>query len=195
MDVEAGSLSSGEIAVIARRIDRPVVLVGMMGCGKSTVGRKLATLLGFAFVDADDEVARAARMPIPEIFATFGEDGFRDGERRVIARLIGEAGARTVIATGGGAFADAQTRALMLERALVVWLDCEIDTLLDRVARKDSRPLLREGDPRQILTRLDAQRRPAYAEAHLRVTSDAGPHQRTLAALLRALATHQQGQA
>lgn len=187
MDVEAASLSAGEIAAIGRRIDRPLVLVGLMGCGKSTLGRKLAGLLGFEFVDADDEIERAARMTIPEIFETYGEDGFRDGERRVIARLIEQAGARMVIATGGGAFVDPRTRALILERAIAIWLDCDVDTLLERVSRKDSRPLLRQGDPREILTRLGAERRPAYAEAPIRVESSATPHQRTLVAILRAL--------
>ncbi|MET0250940.1 MAG: shikimate kinase [Novosphingobium sp.] len=188
MDVEAASLSAGEIGAIARRIDRPLVLVGMMGSGKSTVGRKLASVLGFAFVDADDAIEEAAAMPIADIFSRYGEAYFRDGERRVLARVIEEAGPRQVIATGGGAFADPRTRALILERAIAIWLDCDVDTLVERTARKDTRPLLRQGDPHAILTRLLAERGPAYAEAQLRVESRGGPQQRTLVAILRALA-------
>jgi shikimate kinase len=188
MDVGVASLSAGEIAAIAQRIDRPLVLVGMMGSGKSTLGRKLAHVLGFDFVDADDEIAAAARMTIPEIFETYGEDGFRDGERRVMARLIGGGAQRRVIATGGGAFVDPRTRALILDQAIAIWLDCDIDTLLERLGRKDTRPLLRQGDPREIVTRLSEQRRPAYAEAQIRVECRPGPQQRTLLAILEALA-------
>jgi shikimate kinase len=187
MDVEAASLSAGEIGAIARRIDRPLVLVGMMGSGKSTLGRKLAHVLGFEFVDADDEIEQAARMTIPEIFEAYGEDGFRDGERRVMARLMDEASARRVIATGGGAFLDPRTRALILAKSIAIWLDCDVETLLERLSRKDTRPLLREGDPREIVTRLSEQRGPFYAEAPIRVESRSGPHQRTLTAILRAI--------
>jgi shikimate kinase len=189
MDVEAALLSAGEIADIARRIDRPLVLVGMMGCGKSTIGRKLANALGFDFVDADDEVEAAAQMSISEIFDAYGEGGFRDGERRVIARLIEQGGPQRVIATGGGAFVNPQTRALVLDRATAIWLDCDVDTLLERVSRKDTRPLLREGDPRATLERLLRERGPAYAEAPIRVVGRTGPHHRTMNAILRALDT------
>jgi shikimate kinase len=187
MDVEAASLSAGEIAAIARRVDRPLVLVGMMGAGKSTLGRKLAGVLGFDFVDADDAIVDAARMSISEIFDSYGEAYFRDGERRVIARLLEDGSRRKVIATGGGAFADPRTRALILERGIAVWLDCDLDTLVERVSRKDTRPLLRQGDPRAILARLIEERGPAYAEAPIRVASRTGPHQRTLAAVLKEL--------
>jgi shikimate kinase len=133
MDHDSAPLSMAEIARIARRLDRPVVLVGMMGVGKTTVGRKLASLLD-VFVDADEEIERAAQMPIPEIFATYGEPYFRSGERRVIARLLDGAtpARRKVLATGGGAFVDAETRALILDKAVSVWLDSDIDTLVER---------------------------------------------------------------
>jgi len=188
MDHDApASLTPAEIEVLARRIDRPVVLVGLMGVGKSSVGRKLAGLLHMPFVDADEEIERAAQMSIPEIFATYGEPYFRDGERRVIARLLDgpEAQRRKVIATGGGAFVNAETRALILRDGIAVWLDSDVDTLLERVGRKDNRPLLKDGDPREILTRLKTEREPAYAQAPIHVTSTSGPHSRTVAKVLK----------
>ena len=174
MTIDAPPLSDAEIRRLVERLDRPVVLVGMMGVGKSTVGRKLAALLGLGFRDADDEIEEAAQMSVTEIFERFGEDYFRDGERRVIARLI-ESGP-AVIATGGGAFVQQETRALILERGIAVWLDSDVDTLIERVGRKDTRPLLRGGDPREIVTKLKAEREPAYAEAPIHVSSGAGPH-------------------
>ena len=184
MEVDETSLSGDEIAALARRIDRPVVLVGIMGVGKSSVGRKLAQLLHLNFMDADDEIETAAQMSIPEIFATYGEPFFRDGERRVIARLIGTGG-RAIIATGGGAFCNSETRALILDNAIAVWLDSEVDTLLERVARKDNRPLLQMGDPREVLTRLRAEREGDYSQAHIHVKSTSGPHNRTVTKVLR----------
>ena len=124
-------------------------------------------------------------MSIAEIFEQFGEAYFRDGERRVIARLVD--GERKIIATGGGAFANPETRALILERAIAVWLDCDLETLLERVSRKNSRPLLRQGDPREILTRLKAERESAYAQAPIHVTSASGPQMRTVGRLLKGL--------
>ena len=188
MEVEAATPSPREIETLAARIKRPLVLIGLMAVGKSTVGRKLAALLQFGFVDADEEIEKAAQMTIPEIFETYGEPYFRSGERRVIARLIDEAqNGRTVLATGGGAFADAETRALILERGIAIWLDSDVDTLLERVSRKANRPLLKGGDPRATLERLKAERGPAYAEAPIRVESRAGPHQRTVLAILAEL--------
>ena len=183
-------LSHGEIETIVRRIDRPIVLVGMMGVGKSSVGRKLAATLGCSFVDADEEIEAAAGMTIPEVFEAHGEGYFRDGERRVIARLIKDGAGRDqgghgVIATGGGAFCNAETRALILDQAIAVWLDSDIDTLVERTSRKDNRPLLRQGDPREILTRLREQRRPAYSQAPIHVVSSNGPHGRTVQSVLR----------
>jgi shikimate kinase len=174
-----------DLAAIAARITRPVVLVGLMGVGKSTVGRKLAAQLHRDFVDADEAIVEAAQLSIPEIFEQFGEPYFRDGERRVIARLIEEG--HGVIATGGGAFVDPSTRALILERAIAVWIDCDIDTLVERTARRNTRPLLRNGDPKEILTRLAAERAPFYAEAPIRVMSENGPHADTARAILEAI--------
>jgi shikimate kinase len=175
----------GALSAIAARITRPVVLVGLMGVGKSTVGRKLAAMLGRDFVDADDAIAEAAQRSIPEIFETFGEAHFRDGERRVIARLIDER--HGVIATGGGAFVDPATRAAVLEKGIAVWIDCDIDTLVERTARRGNRPLLKQGDPKQILTRLAGEREPFYRQAHLRVVSENGPHADTARAIIEAI--------
>lgn len=183
MDHDETELSTTEIAALARRIDRPVVLVGMMGTGKSSIGRRLAALLHLPFVDADEAIEEAAQLTIAEIFERHGEAAFRDGERRVIARLMD--GGRKVIATGGGAFVNPETRALILSKAITVWLDADIDTLVERTARKDTRPLLRQGDPREILTRLREERRPAYAEAPIHITSGRGPQSRTVARVLK----------
>ena len=174
-----------DVAALAARLARPVVLVGLMGAGKSTVGRKLAALLNRDFVDADDAITEAAQLSIPEIFEQFGEPYFRDGERRVIARLIEEG--HGVIATGGGAFVDPSTRALILERAVAVWIDCDVATLVERTARRNTRPLLRGGDPHEILTRLAAERAPFYAEAPIRVVSENGPHADTARAIIEAI--------
>lgn len=174
MTLDAPSLSDAEIRKLVERLDRPVVLVGMMGVGKSTVGKKLAALLHLEFCDADDAIEEAAQMTVSEIFERFGEAYFRDGERRVIARLIDSGPA--VIATGGGAFAQQDTRKLILERGLAVWLDADVETILDRVKRKDTRPLLRNGDPREVVARLKAEREPFYAEAPIHVSSSTGPH-------------------
>lgn len=189
MDLETPQLSPQDVARIVRRIERPVVLVGMMGVGKSTVGRKLATMMHAPFIDADDEIERAAQMSIPDIFANYGEPYFRDGERRVIARLLNEGASRgrMALATGGGAFCDAETRELILDKAIAVWLDCDINTLVERTARKDSRPLLRQGDPREILTRLRDERAPFYAQAPIHVMSGNAPHQHTALRILKAI--------
>jgi shikimate kinase len=146
-------------------------------------------LLGLPFVDADEEIELAAQMTIPEIFAQYGEPYFRSGERRVIARLVGEGSRadRKVLATGGGAFVDPETRALVRERAISIWLDSDIDTLIERVGRKDNRPLLRNGDPREILTRLRDERRPFYEQADLHIISGVQPHQVTAHRILKAI--------
>lgn len=173
---------------LARRIDRPIVLVGMMGVGKSSVGRRLAAALACDFADADDAIEESAQMTISEIFDQFGEDYFRDGERRVIARLLDGAGCRKVIATGGGAFCNEVTRALILDKAIAVWLDSDLDTLVERTARKNNRPLLSQGNPREILGRLRDERAPAYAQAPIHVLSGKGPHSETVNMVLKGIA-------
>lgn len=185
-DKPGSAPSSGQTAC---RVARPIVLVGMMGVGKSSVGRKLASALGLPFADADDEIATAAHMPIPEIFARFGEAHFRDGERRVIARLL-ENGPM-VIATGGGAFVQPDTRAMILDKGLSVWLDCALEPLIERVRRNNRRPLLQGGDIREIVTRLKAEREPAYAQANIHVSSSTGPQSETVSRILEALSQWQ----
>ena len=157
----------------ARRLARPAVLVGLMGAGKTTVGRRLAAALAAPFVDSDEAVEAAARMSVAEIFETLGEPAFREGERRVIARLLDET--PQVVATGGGAFMNAETRSLIRDRgAVTVWLRADLDTLHARVGRRGGRPLLASGDPREILARLIRERHPVYAEADIVVDSAAG---------------------
>jgi shikimate kinase len=167
-------------------LDRSIVLVGLMGVGKSTVGRRLAKRLGVPFADSDEEIERAADRSITEIFEDYGEESFRDGERRVIARLI--EGPPKVIATGGGAFLHPQTRALILERCIAVWLDADPEVLAERVSRRDQRPLLRGKSPLPVLESLASVRNPIYGEAHLRVRSQPAPHERAVERILTALA-------
>ena len=167
------------------KIARPIVLIGLMGVGKSTVGRRLAQRLRLPFVDADSEIESAAGMTINEIFSRFGEAHFRDGERRVIARLID--GAPKVVATGGGAFLNSDTRRLILERALAVWLDADPEILAQRVKKRDTRPLLRDRDPLEVLRELARVRNPVYALAPVHVTSHDAPHEATVEAILEAL--------
>ncbi len=169
-------------------VDRPIVLVGLMGAGKSTIGRRLAAALDLPFVDADEEIERAAGLPVAEIFARHGEPEFRRGERRVIERLL--QGPPHVLATGGGAFMDPHTRALVRAHATSVWLRADIDVLMRRVEKRDTRPLLRGGDPRAVMERLMAERYPAYAEADLTVDSNNAPHGAAVALVLKALAQH-----
>ena len=157
----------------------------MMGVGKSTVGRRLAHRLHLPFVDADEAVEAAADMTIQEMFDRYGEAAFRDGERRVIARLI--EGERKVVATGGGAFIQPDTRALILDKAVAVWLHADIDILVERVSRKEGRPLLRNRDPRAVLTELATVRNPFYAMAPIHVLSSATPHEATVDKILEAL--------
>jgi shikimate kinase len=165
---------------------RTVVLIGLMGAGKSSVGRRLAETLGAVFRDSDDEIVAAAGMDIPMIFERLGETAFRDGERRVIERLLHEP--PHVLATGGGAFMNAQTRALIKALAVSVWIRADLETLVERTARKADRPLLRAGNPREILGRLIDQRHPVYAEADLVVDSpQGGPHEAVVDAIRAAL--------
>lgn len=164
---------------------RVIVLVGLMGAGKTTVGRRLANRLGVPFVDADAEIEAAAGMTIPEIFAQHGERHFREGERKVIARLLQENGG--VLATGGGAFMDPDTRAQIKRDGVSVWLRAEVALLLKRVARRNNRPLLKQGDPAEIMTRLRDERYPVYAEADITVDSTDVPHEEIVDAIIAAL--------
>jgi shikimate kinase len=150
-------------------LKKTVALVGMMGAGKTSLGRRLAARLEVPFRDADHEIEAAAGLTVAEIFEKFGEPYFRDGERRVIARLLSDA--PHVLATGGGAFMDAATRAAMKKGALTVWLKAPIGVLLARVKKKNTRPLLKDGDPREIIERLLLVREPVYAEADITLES------------------------
>ena len=170
---------------LARRLDRPVVLVGLMGVGKSTVGRRLAKRLGLSFVDSDAEIEGAAGYTAAEIFERYGEEDFRDGERRLVARLVEDE--IRVIATGGGAFVDPRTRELLKERAITVWLDAPVNVLAERTSRRDTRVQLRNGDPKSILERLSQERRPSYEEAHIHVKSGDGAHREVVEAIVEAL--------
>jgi shikimate kinase len=166
-------------------LDRPVVMVGLMGAGKTSIGRRLAAQLSLPFVDADAEIEAAAGCTIAEIFERHGEAAFRDGERRVIARLL--EGPPQVIATGGGAYMDAATRALVTERAIALWLRADLDTLTARTSRRSNRPLLKDGNPRATLDRLMQERYPVYAEADIVVDSQDCPPDETTQAVLKAL--------
>ena len=169
---DSGRGTAGTPAVDAARDGlggRPLVLVGLMGVGKTTIGRQVASLLRLPFVDADEEIERVSRMSVSELFEQYGEEEFRGLERRVIERLL--SGDPMVLATGGGAFMNADTRAAMRERATSLWLRAELDVLVERTARRNTRPLLRTGDPRVILDRLMRERHPVYSEADLTVES------------------------
>jgi shikimate kinase len=171
-------------------VPRTVALVGLMGAGKSAIGKRLAIRLGLPFVDADDEIERAAGCSIAEFFDRFGETEFRAGERRVISRLL--AGPPHVLSTGGGAYMDAETRGLMRKHAITVWLRADLDVLHDRVRKRSHRPLLRQGDPKDILARLISQRYPVYAEADIVVESTAQPAEATTEQVIEALRRHLQ---
>lgn len=169
-------------------LSRTVALVGLMGAGKTAIGKRLAARLGLPFVDADDEIERAAGCTVSEFFERYGETEFRAGERRVIARLLEEP--PRILSTGGGAYMDPDTRALLKAQAITVWLRAELDVLFDRVKKRAHRPLLRAGDPRDILARLMAQRYPIYAEADLVVDSTAQPTEITTDQVIEALQRH-----
>jgi shikimate kinase len=155
--------------LVERLAGRPLVLVGMMGAGKTTVGRRLANRLNRHFLDSDEEIEKAAQMSVPEIFEQRGEPEFRAGETRVIARVLKEPG--VVLATGGGAFVNAETRALVKAEAVSVWLKAEVDILFERVSRRSNRPLLKTANPRATLEKLIEDRYPIYAEADVTVIS------------------------
>lgn len=173
---------------LVKRLDRPIVLVGLMGVGKSTVGRRLAKRLGLPFVDSDAAIEDAAGLSPAEVFERYGEHDFRDGERRLVARLV--EGSVRVIATGGGAFVDPRTRELLNSRAITVWLDAPVDILTERTSRRDTRVQLRTGDPKATLERLAQERRNSYEQAHIHVKSGSGAHKEVVEAIVRALDTH-----
>jgi shikimate kinase len=164
---------------------RSLVFVGLMGAGKSAIGRRVAQRLGVPFVDADAEIERAADATISEIFARDGEAVFRAGERRVIQRLL--EGPPGVLSTGGGAFMDAGTRERIAARGISVWLKADLETLLERTARRSNRPLLNRGDPRETMIELLAEREPVYALADITVESRSGPPEQTVQAVLDGL--------
>jgi shikimate kinase len=178
---------SQDIAVIRAGIGtRSIVMVGLMGCGKSSIGRRLAARLALSFTDADDEIEAAAQKTIPEIFAAYGEQSFRDAERRVIARLL-ENGPQ-VLATGGGAFMNEETRAAIRSAGIAVWLKAELPVLMRRVMKRNNRPLLAAPDPEAVMRDLIAKRYPIYAEADLTVESRDVPHDMIVDAIIGALA-------
>ena len=167
---------------------KPLVLTGLMGVGKTAVGRRLAQVMKVKFVDSDEAIEKAAGLSISEIFEKYGEAHFRDRERAVIARLIEDQAG--VIAIGGGAFVDDETRNLILKKAVAIWLKAPIPLLVERTSRRNTRPLLTKGDPKQILTDLLEKRTPAYSQAPIRTNSGLGRLDRTILSLLRRLHTH-----
>jgi len=169
---------------------RPLVLVGMMGAGKTTVGRRLANQLSRSFLDSDDEIEKAAQMSIPEIFEQRGEPEFRAGEARVIARVLRDRD--IVLATGGGAFVSAETRGLVKAGAISVWLKADFDLLFARVSRRSNRPLLKTANPRATLQKLIDDRYPIYAEADVTVVSRDVPQDVVAADLIEAVLAHLQ---
>lgn len=170
---------------LIEHLDRPIVLVGLMGAGKSTVGRRLARRLGLPFVDSDVEIEEASGASTADLFERYGEHDFRDGERRLVARLVN--GEIRVIATGGGAFMDPRTRELLNERAITVWLDAPVKVLAERTTRRDNRPLLKRGNRIEILSRLSDERREGYSEAQIHIRSGGGAHGDVVEAIVAAL--------
>jgi len=164
---------------------RTIVLVGLMGCGKSAIGRRLANRLGLNFIDADEEIEKAHKKSITEIFADHGEAYFRDGERKVIARLL--ASGPQVLATGGGAFMNEETRANISRTGISIWLRAELPVLLRRVSKRDTRPLLKTGDPEVVMRNLMDARYPVYAEADITVESRDVAHEVIVGEIIAAL--------
>jgi len=167
---------------------RSLVMVGLMGCGKSSVGKRLALKLGLPFVDADEEIEQVAQKTINEIFADHGEAFFRDREGKVIARLL--ASGPQVLATGGGAFINPETRAKIKESGITIWLKADLPVLLRRVGKRDTRPLLKNGDPEAVMRALMAARYPVYAEADLTIESRDVPHDSIVAEIIETLSKH-----
>ncbi len=185
---ETAARSTRAKALVERLGGRPLILVGMMGAGKTTVGRRLAARLGRRFLDSDEEIEKAAQMTIPEIFAQRGEPEFRAGEMRVISRLLKEND--LVLATGGGAFVNPETRALVKSGAVSVWLKADLDVLFERVSRRSNRPLLKTADPKGTLEKLIEDRYPIYAQADVTVMSRDVPQDSVAADVISALLHH-----
>jgi len=186
--LEVNAPAKPEAAIVAALGRRSIVLVGMMGAGKSSVGRRLATRLGLIFVDADNEIEAAAGMSIADIFAAHGEAYFRSGEARVIARLL--EGGPQVMATGGGSMMNPDTRALIRAKGVSIWLDAEYEVLLRRVKRRTDRPMLKTTDPADTLRRLLDERRPVYSQADVTLRSRDAPHETIVNEAITALARH-----
>ena len=157
---------------------RPLVLIGLMGSGKSTIGRRLASAMGWRFIDADEEIETAAGASIADIFAIYGEPMFRDLEERVMTRLLGSG--PVVLATGGGAWMQPRIRELIRTHATSIWLRAELDVLVERVNKRDHRPLLQNGDKQSIMQRLMEERYPIYALADITIDSSKGPHEQVV---------------
>jgi shikimate kinase len=186
MEARQAVAESGQMERVLSRLGRRcIVLVGMMGAGKTSIGRRLANALQLPFVDADAEIEKAANQSIPEIFAQYGEAYFRDGERRVVARLLADG--PQVVATGGGAFICEETRQRCREQSVTIWLKAEVSVLLERVRKKGNRPLLDDPDPEGVMRRLLAERERFYALADLSIASREGPHHALVAEILGAL--------
>jgi shikimate kinase len=183
----ARRINSKDAEAIRQKLgQRVIVLVGLMGAGKSTIGRRLAERLGFPFIDADQEIESAAGKSIPEIFADHGEDYFRDGERKVIARLLD--GGACVLATGGGAYINDETRELIRKKGVSVWLKAELPLLMSRVSRRSNRPLLQSEDPQAVMRRLMEERYPIYSTADITVLSRDVAHSTIVNDVMKALA-------
>ena len=189
MEARQAIVESDQIErVLARLGKRSIVLVGMMGAGKTSIGRRLANLLHLPFLDADSEIEKAANLSIPEIFASYGEEEFREGEKRVVARLL--AGGPAVLATGGGAYMSEETRERCRVEGVTVWLRADVPVLLERVRKKGNRPLLNRDDPESVMRKLLAEREPTYALADITVASREGPHQAVVGEIVAALDAH-----
>jgi shikimate kinase len=185
---QSGADGAQAARVRAQLGSKCVVLVGMMGSGKTSIGRRLAQALQLPFLDADVEIEKAANLSIPEIFSQYGEAHFREGEARVVARLLGDGPA--VLATGGGAYMSPDTRERCRVAGITIWLKAEAAVLLDRVRKKGNRPLLNASDPAEVMQRLLTEREPIYAQADICIASRDGPHQALVAEIVTALDAH-----
>lgn len=184
------TLHNKKITKSQLQLKKPIVLVGLMGAGKTTVGRRLAQQLEMEFIDSDNEISEAAGCSISDIFDIYGEDVFRDLEKRVMKRLLGKK--QVVIATGGGAFVQPHIREQILDKSVSIWLSARLEVLLDRVSRRDTRPLLKSGDKKAIMQRLMDERYPIYEQAHLTVDSNEDSHERVVDSIIERLSTWKQ---